>query len=332
MTSIKTVTLDRGWSILLKDVGISAEDVLRRARLPLHLAGQEQVRVSVHEYLRIWEALEDEANDPTLAIRLGQAFSPEIFHPEIFAALCSPDLTVAVTRMARYKKLIAPVTMTVQETIEGLSVSKQWNDPTLILPKALSAIELIFLIQIARIGTREQIKPVRVESRFPLEPLDAYEDYFGIAPVQGDAYRVVFCPKDARRPFLTASEAMWSTFEPELQRRLTKLEVNAPLKQRVHSVLLESLPSGGASIDVVARQLGLSARSLQRKLKPEGVSFKEIVSETREKLARHYVTKTTLSYPEISFLIGFEEPSSFFRSFREWTGATPESLRQQSHA
>ena len=71
----------------------------------------------------------------------------------------------------------------------------------------------------------------------------------------------------------------------------------------------------------------MSPRTLQRNLKQEGTSYKEIVRRTREQLARHYVSNTTLAYPEISFLIGFEEPSSFFRAFREWTGDTPESMR-----
>jgi AraC-like DNA-binding protein len=55
--------------------------------------------------------------------------------------------------------------------------------------------------------------------------------------------------------------------------------------------------------------------------------YKEIVKKTRERLSRHYLTRTDLTYAEISFLVGFGEPSSFFRAFREWTGETPESVR-----
>ena len=59
-------------------------------------------------------------------------------------------------------------------------------------------------------------------------------------------------------------------------------------------------------------------------------SFEEVLRTTREQLARYYLTNTQLGYAEISFLIGFEEPSSFFRAFREWTGDTPESMRMAS--
>ena len=327
MSDKRDVTLDRGWGILLKDLGIEAENVLRRAGLPRDLMGREQAKLTVEEYFGLWEALDAEADDPILPIRLGRAATPEVFHPAIFAALCSPNLIVAIQRIAQYKRLCAPVTLVIDEEEEGLSIAKRWDDPTVVIPKTLATMELVFLTQIARIGTREPIRPLRIESSQPLQPLEAYVDFFGVKPVRSKRHRVVFTWEDARRPFLTASESVWQTFEPELQRRLTTLEASAPLSARVRSVLLESLPSGESSVDVVAKRLGLSTRTLQRKLKPEGVSFKDIVNSTRKDLARHYVTKTSLAYPEISFLIGFEEPSSFFRAFREWTGKTPEAFR-----
>jgi AraC-like DNA-binding protein len=328
MTDKKSVTLDRGIGILLLDLGIQPANVLRRAELPHDLLGQDQVRVTVDDYFALWNALEAEANDdPALPIRLGKAMTAEAFHPAIFAALCSPNLTVAAQRIAQYKKLIAPITMTVEESSNSLFVLKQWDDPTLIIPASLAATELVFLAQIARIGTRERICPIKVESPHAMEPTPAYEDYFGVTPQVSKKHGVTFSLADAQRPFMTASESMWETFEPELRRRVTTLEASAPLRDRVKSVLLESLPSGEASVDIVARRLGLSPRTLQRRLKPEGTSFKEIVTRTREQLARHYVSNTNLAYAEISFLIGFGEPSSFFRAFREWTGTTPESAR-----
>jgi AraC-like DNA-binding protein len=219
------------------------------------------------------------------------------------------------------------MTLTVEDRSEGLFIGMRWDEPEVPLPTSLAAVEMVFLTQIARIATRDSIRPVRVESPHPLQPEDAYEGFFGVAPVRGDEHGVTFSPADAQRPFLTAGEAMWETFEPELRRRLAPLDASATLAEKVRTVLLESLPSGESAIQVTARRLGLSPRTLQRNLKEEGTSYKEVVSRTREQLARHYVTNTTLPYAEIGFLIGFEEPSSFFRAFRGWTGETPHSAR-----
>jgi hypothetical protein len=124
------------------------------ARLPRDLLTHESTRVSVDDYFRLWRALEEEAADPTLPIRLGKAISPEAFHPAVFAALCSPDLVVAVKRIGEYKRLIAPMTKTIEERPSGYFVEMRWNDPHLQVPVSLSATELVFLTEIARIATR----------------------------------------------------------------------------------------------------------------------------------------------------------------------------------
>lgn len=312
---------------MLKDLGIDASNVVRRAGLSLDLLSHEHVRLSVEEYFALIEAANSEAQDPLLAIHMAKAMSSESFSPPIFAALCSSNLAVAVQRIATHKRLIAPMSVVHRITDEGMYVGWEWDDPTIVSPRLLVVMELISMTQVARIGTREPIRPVRVGAPVELEPRDALAEYFGVAPVVTDRVSVVFSHEDAERPFLTASESMWQAFEPELRRRLAELDDRAPLSERIRSVLLECLPGGETSIDGTARRLGMSGRTLQRRLKEEGVAFREIVKDTRERLSRHYLVNTSLPYSEIAFLLGFDEPSSFFRAFREWTGTTPESLR-----
>jgi AraC-like DNA-binding protein len=137
----------------------------------------------------------------------------------------------------------------------------------------------------------------------------------------------VFRTQDTAAPFLTANAAMWDVFEPELRRRLSEIDDTATVADRVRAALLESLPAGAVSMDAVARKLGASARTLQRRLKDEGSSFQEVLDGTRENLARHYLKTSRMSGAEISFLLGFEDPNSFFRAFHKWTGRTPEDVR-----
>ena len=110
--------------------------------------------------------------------------------------------------------------------------------------------------------------------------------------------------------------------------RLSELENSATIAERVHAVLLELLPGGSPSIDAVSRKLFLGTRTLQRRLTQEEVSFQDLLHKTREKLATYYLSTSSLSGAEISFLLGFEEPNSFFRAFHVWTGKTPEQLRK----
>ncbi len=328
----KLVTLERGWAIILRDLEVSPEAVLRRARLPLDLASQDPARVSVQEYFNLFHAVAAEANDPNFAIRLGSSGTAETFHPVLFAALCCEDLQTALRRISTYKRLIAPAKLRVEQDGDEVTATWEWDDPTVSPPVLLAATELVFMVQLARIGTRERVVPLEVAFPTPLGAADAFAEFFGVAPSIGPRQRLKFSAHDAARPFLTASDFIWSTFEPVLQRRLTKLDALTPLPERVRSLLLECLPSGASSVDAVGRRLGMSARTLQRKLGEHGVSYRELVRDVRLALSLHYVEETQLSYVEVALLVGFDEPSSFFRSFREWTGTTPEHRRHAHQA
>jgi AraC-like DNA-binding protein len=122
---------------------------------------------------------------------------------------------------------------------------------------------------------------------------------------------------------------MWRSFEPELRRRLAELDTEASIAERVRAALLELLPSGAASIGTVAARLGASVRTVQRRLHAEGQCFAGVLARTRTELAHHYLGSTALSAAEISFLLGFEDPNSFYRAFQSWTGTTPDQARSR---
>ncbi len=327
MNDTQNITLDRGWLITLRDMGIDPEDVLLRARLPLELLHRENSRLTVAEFFGLIDATDRVVNDPLLALRFGQAASPELFSPPIFAALCSPTLVVAVKRIATHKRLVAPISLTVEETGDGLLISWAWDDPTITSPRLLIGADLVFITQLARIATREPIKPHRVTSPVELLPSDAYADFFGVAPTIGLQQSITFTITDAYRPFLTASDDLWASFEPELKRRTSKLDARMTMIDKTSSILLECLPSGETALEQTAHRLGVSPRTLQRRLNEEGTTFRQLVKTTRQRLAQHYLTNTSLPYQEIAFLLGFDEPSSFFRAFHDWFGKTPDTAR-----
>lgn len=327
----QTFLLSHKWLVVLKDMGLDPGLVMRTAALPEGLLAQAEARVSVKQYVQFWLALEKLTREEAFSIRLVQSITPDAFHPIIFAALCSPSMSVAWRRLAKYIKIFGPLGLEIEETADTFSICIQWDEPGVQLPAILVAKELAFVTQFARIGTREHICPIRVESPCLLEPQETYTSFFGVTPQHGQKHQLVFKAEDAHRPFVTEHQTVWDVFEPALKTRLAKVEGALPVSTRVRSILLKSLPHGDASIQTTARSLGLSSRTLQRRLREEGSSHKSIVRSTREKLARHYLTNTTLTYAEISFLLGFEEPTSFFRAFRGWTGETPEDTRLSVH-
>lgn len=139
-----------------------------------------------------------------------------------------------------------------------------------------------------------------------------------------------YCSRNVLVPFISRNESMWEFFEPELKRRLSMMETDDSCAARVRSALMELLPSGECTIDDVARKLGYSKRSLQRKLQEEDTSFQKQLGHTRELLAKTYLANTDMTAEDIAFLLGYQEIGSFLRAFTIWTGQTVSEYRQRN--
>jgi AraC-like DNA-binding protein len=99
------------------------------------------------------------------------------------------------------------------------------------------------------------------------------------------------------------------------------------VRARVERVLPQLLPRGKATTSEVARQLGLSRRTLSRSLAGEGVTFTRILEELRATLARRYLQDRELPVTEIAWLLGYREIGSFTHAFKRWTGFSPSRFR-----
>ncbi len=176
-------------------------------------------------------------------------------------------------------------------------------------------------------ATCEKIVPESVHSSLDLPDTDAYETFFETRIGRDEVNRLTFSAADARKPFLTVNHAMWEMLEPAFDKRMEDLNQEASFRDRVRACLIEMIASGHYSMTHVASILAISNRTLQRRLQDEGTTFQQVLDELREEMARHYLSATDYSSGEISFLLGYEEPNSFFRAFRTWTGQTPEIVR-----
>ncbi|MCB9501602.1 MAG: AraC family transcriptional regulator ligand-binding domain-containing protein [Deferribacteres bacterium] len=333
MTQIfsKKYNLDKGLPVLLKNLGISTQDVLRSARLPLDLLLRKTPLVTAEEYYRFWEALGQASKDtPDFGVRFAKTVSTNTTAPAIIAFLSSSNLNSALTRIAHYKPVVAPVRMFVEQHDgqTNFAFTGLFQDGS--LPMLFVAFELVFWIELARIAIREQIIPLRVHCNVNLPDMEKYESFLGTAIVKDEVNRITFSATDAQKPFLTVNHGMWSILKPAFDKRMEDLRLDASFRDRVRACLLDMLASGRYSMSCVASKLAISSRTLQRRLWEEGTTFQKILDELREELASHYLSTTDYTSTEISFLLGYEEPNSFFRAFRSWTGQTPEIVRANS--
>ena len=321
--------LQPNWKLFLIDLGVYPEDVLRLASLPLDTFNRKDFYVTPDQYFQFWNAIEAVSGIEDLPLKIGQMITVELFDPAIFACACSPNLTIALQRLSHFKKLIGPMLLSVAVEQDKLCLDIEFYDVQSSIPTSLILTELIFFVQLARLCTRTYVVPLAVY--LPTLPplIETYNEFFGVVLNKGKHVSIHFSNDDALRPFLTSNSMMWSFFEPNLQQKLASLEGAATMSEKVKAILLESLPAGQSSVDMVAQKLALSKRTLQRILQEGETSFKTILDDTRQALAHYYLKQSSISPSEISFLLGFQEVNSFARAFKSWTGHTPNTYRFQ---
>ncbi len=322
--------VDFGWQALLGDLGVSAQDVLRMANLPLDLFTRETPTLSTPEYFRLWDAIMNASGDSLFPLKVAQAFSAETFSPPLFACFCSRNLNTALDRLAQYKPLVGPLRLKIDRTQDQTEVTIEPDPTTLEIPLSYFLMEQVFLVHMARSATRSNVVPLQIMLPELASEEDGYEAFFGCRLSASSVCKVTFSQADAERPFLTANESMWSIFEPELRTRMQDLAPEAAFRARVRACLTEGLAGGQCTMSDVARQLAVSDRTLQRRLAEEGTSFQKEITRLREELAAHYLTRSAYTNAEIAFLLGYDDPNSFIRAFNGWTGSTPDRMRSEN--
>ncbi len=129
-------------------------------------------------------------------------------------------------------------------------------------------------------------------------------------------------------PLPQANAAYCAIFEGQVERALAKLDERGStgVSTGVREAARATLAGGECSLAGTARVLGISTRTLQRRLREDGTSFGAIVDAVRRELAHEYLERR-LGVTEIAFLLGYAEPSAFHHAFKRWTGKTPEQAR-----
>lgn len=319
--------LDGRYGTVLQSFGLQPMAVLKKAGLPVTLFTQEHPVVTQDAYFRLMTAISDLMPDESVPIRMATMESIETFSPPIFAAYCSRNGLACLHRLARYKRLIGPLVLEICEGEDTVSVHLTTEDGKTPLPTFIIETEMVFLVHLLRKAVKEELTPLKATVEMAI-PGQAFARFLGIQPAVAKANVLTFSRSDLDKPFISENEAMWRYFEPEMNKRLSELTVDDSFSAQVRSALTEMLPAGEGTSQHVAERMGISTRTLQRRLKDEGTTFQQILSGMREILARHYLRHTDMTTQDIAFLLGYAEVNSFLRAFAIWTGQTVSIFRK----
>jgi AraC-like DNA-binding protein len=157
---------------------------------------------------------------------------------------------------------------------------------------------------------------------------DGHLAFYGVAPrFASPRYELVY-PVGLRDVGVTTfNSKLRDYFDRECRRMNEKLGAATGIAAEVRKSLIGVMDGGDSGIDAIARRLGVSTRSLQRRLSEEQTSYNDLVAEVRQEFAKRYLARGTLTASEVAYLIGFTEPPAFFKAFKRWTGLTPREFQ-----
>lgn len=316
------------WPQRLTEQNLALPALLQRAGLPAGFFQQEKVLATTAEFFALWRAIGEMSSDPAIGLKLGAEPRFERYQPSAIAAVCSRSFRDALQRIARYKQLTCPEEIHVRTTGGEASVEFVYLQAAEEQPEVLVDLVLAWILSIGRRGTDGQITPLRLELSRPVRHRELLETHFGCG-VRFKARRnaLVFRDRDLDRPFVTHNTELLAAIGAQLETELRERKAGADVGAQVKHTLKRSLAGRRPTLQEVAQALGTSARTLQRRLTDTGITFQQLVEDTRRELAHHYLKHSAVELNETAFLLGYEDANSFFRAFQGWEGTSPGEWR-----
>lgn len=323
----KFYLLDKKYLEYMESIGINGELAFKKANIPIKALSKKDISISREQYINLMNAL-DEIIDTESLISYSDLENMIMFIPPLFAGMCSKNGIECFKIISKYKKLVGPIIIDVDVGKEKLTLEFKFDNGDKNLPRFVVFTEQILMLNIIRKATGVNIIPTKVTSIYQYKD-DKFEEFFGIKPYKANKSIIEFSINDVQKCFITENNVMWKYLEPELTKRIKELEMDDSFAAMVRSSLFELIPRGKGNIEMVAKELALSVRTLQRKLLSEKTTFIKQLNHTRELLAKSYLRDKSISNDDIAFLIGYSDTNSFIRAFKNWTGMTIKEYREK---
>jgi AraC-like DNA-binding protein len=314
----------------LRSVCVDPAFLFHKSGLPPTLCSCGDGMISPEQFFRLWHTLEEVSDDPAIGLRMA-TLDPR--HPSTIAARHARTFGDALPHLAcstaRYFSEHLRIVKTKNEcSVEFTGPLLNDGAPALFLDTAFALV-----LETGRRGTQLPFYPQRVELTRKVSHQEIYEAHYGCC-VRFKAHRnsIVFRTDDLELPFATYNPELLATINPQLQREIASRKTQQTTSVRAKRVLKRLLGGQHTDIDEVAKELGMSRRTLQRRIAEEGSSFRQLLSDARRELARLYLQHPSLGLSQAASLLGYENPNSFLRAFRVWEGVTPTEWRAMQKA
>jgi AraC-like DNA-binding protein len=313
--------------------GITAEIALARTQLTLEQVNDPHTLISVAQYLAAYDNVIAAGADLSLAFALGARLHLSAYGMYGYALICSPTMREFFDFAVRYHPLATPTIELRWRREDDLAIWEFREVYRDIMGAELRGFVLRQQMMTTCTHMRDMVGP----TISPVRALLALPDAGAVA----DHGQVLGCPCVFGQP---ANELHYPAVildqAPELANRLTRAmleetcdrligqtKMTSGIAGEVYQLLMLA-PNRFSSMQAIAVQLGMTERTLRRRLDDENSSYADIIDDVRKKLTLEYLHTTRLSADDIASKVGFSDSSNLRRAIKRWTGRTMSDLRR----
>lgn len=309
-------------------LGLRIDDILATHGLSLAVFDDPDTRIAFDVSNLIWDAIAARSGAPDFGLAAAKDLGAGHFDLHEYLVRCSPTLGDGLRRAFRFLGLISSRGSWEVE-LHGEEMHLV-NRPPGLTSRQGHEFAILMVLSIIRRSAGRALPLVRLEL-IHLEPGDTgpLRDTFACPLSYGCAANTLVFAREYERLALPArDDKLVALIERHASWMISELgDDRGSLTDRVRRAIFHLFQRDAMTIDRVARTLGTSSRSLQRQLRGEGTSFRELVDDVRREIAISHIKAGQTPITTIALLLDFSDASAFHRSFRRWTGQSPSEFR-----
>lgn len=314
--------------------GIDTSALFQKAGLESSVLQTDDGRIDGEQFQTFIRLLCEESNNPILGLETGDFVQPGSWTVLGYITMSCATLGEAVARIAPFEKLVGDMGtthLTASDDHIKLTWACNYIDPV-VCPHMVDNVFASWINYARWLADNHTASPmeVRLEHPSPGPELEsAYNERWGCPVRFCSGEDAIILHKDLlNTPLRQPDPLLRKTLEAHALSQLASLDTDTALTTRVKHSIRKRLMHGITRQDMVADHLGMTSRTLQRKLSQEGVSYQQLLDEVRQTMAEDFLANSDLGIPEIALRLGYSETTSFHRKFKAETGKTPGEFRQ----
>jgi len=315
--------------------GVTREELCRAANLDSSVLKDVDNQIPFVQLIRLYQCAVDLTGDDAFGLHVGEQDSPKLYGILGYVTINSRTVGEALNRLIRFQEIRTKASEFSLEIIGSNALLAYIYHPNDVSPQERrheSEETLCSIIEFGRLMTGFDWIPLEVHFEHDRPKNISEHQRIFRAPIHFGKLltQLIFDSSILTMPLVEADLTLGSLLERQAEELLPKsLQYEGVFTNHVRQLIKENLGSGEMRMETICQKSGNSSRTLQRKLREEGTSYQKLLEETQCEMSKFYLQQPAIAIGEISYLLGFSQPSAFHRAFRRWTGLTPKVFQSK---